>query len=125
MYPDINININLPSGFADAAQVAQDISAIGPPPEESMTQTGGAEMNAEAAVEMPPGPEEATMGDAGNAIMQAAPPPDEFFHGGMSDISSGGMNVEPPGPEASDAPQMPDAEDKAAIKKPRAKGEKP
>jgi len=34
------------------------------------------------------------------------------------------MSGEPPGPEAADAPQMPDAENKAAIKKPRAKGGK-
>lgn len=136
MYPDINININLPGGIAGAAQVAEDVSVVGPPPDEGEAesgfteaapppdQAGGAEMSAGTAAGMPPGPEETAMGGDGDATLLTAPGPDEFFHEGLPGRSSGGMSGEPPGPEAADAPPMSDAEDKAASKKPRAKGDK-
>ncbi len=56
MYPDINIYINLPGGIAGTAQVAEDVHAIGPPPEQSMTQAGGAEVRDGTVPGMPPRP---------------------------------------------------------------------
>lgn len=59
MYPDItiNINFNFPAIVAGsgAAQVAEDTSANGPPPQEVASEGSGA------------------------ATMQTAPPPDEFL----------------------------------------------
>ncbi|OEY66741.1 hypothetical protein BG841_09945 [Marinobacter sp. X15-166B] len=79
MYPDITININLAGDVVKTATVAEDLRALGPPPEEGMARAGRVEGQDAIDPGVPPGPAEAARGGAGKPAMQAAPARGSFF----------------------------------------------